>query len=146
MRMHGDADVSNSHVASNARVAYQTDMHTVIETPMYLRHVRENGLDDAEEEDIVSLVAADPTAGDLMVGTGGARKLRVAGRGKGKSGGYRVIHYFAAKDVPVFLLALFGKGRPTNLTQAQRNDLAAMLPQISEAYRKSIQKHEEPTK
>jgi len=91
-------------------------------------------------------VAADPTAGDLIVGTGGARKLRVAGRGKGKSGGYRVIHYFAAEDVPVFLLALYGKGRQADLTQAQRNDLAATLPQIAEAYRKSTRHREEPTK
>ena len=102
--------------------------------------------DGAEQEHIVSLVAADPTAGDLIVGTGGARKLRVAGRGKGKSGGYRVIRYFAAEDVPVFLLALYGKGRQADLTQAQRNDLAATLPQIVEAYRKSTRHREEPTK
>jgi len=67
------------------------------------------------------------------VGTGGARKLRVAGRGKGKRGGYRVIPYFGAEDVPVFLLALYGKGRRADLTHAQRNNLAATLPQIAEA-------------
>jgi hypothetical protein len=37
------------------------------------------------------------TAGDLMVGTGGARKFRMPGGGKGKRGGYRVITYFAAR-------------------------------------------------
>jgi hypothetical protein len=30
-------------------------------------------------------------AGDLIVGSGGLRKVRVAGRGKGKSRGYRVV-------------------------------------------------------
>jgi hypothetical protein len=64
-------------------------MHTVVETrPTCAMFGKTDG---AEQEHIVSLVAADPTAGDLIVGTGGARKLRVAGRGKGKSGGYRVI-------------------------------------------------------
>ncbi|MCX7304421.1 MAG: hypothetical protein NTV73_08780 [Hyphomicrobiales bacterium] len=36
--------------------------------------------------------------GDIMPGTGGARKLRFAGRGKGKSGGYRIITFYADAD------------------------------------------------
>jgi hypothetical protein len=35
-------------------------------------------------------------AGDLIPGTGGARKRRFAGRGKGKSGGYRTVSYLRA--------------------------------------------------
>jgi len=101
--------------------------------------------DGAEQEHIVSLVAADPTAGDLIVGRAGPENFGSPDEG-GKSGGYRVIHYFAAEDVPVFLLALYGKGRQADLTQAQRNDLAATLPQIVEAYRKSTRHREEPTK
>ena len=42
----------------------------------------------------VDFVAADPEAGDVMQGTGGVRKARLAGRGKGKSGGYRIVWYF----------------------------------------------------
>ncbi len=45
---------------------------------------------------LVSLLAANPVAGDEMPGTGGCRKLRVAGRGKGKSGGYRTIKFIPA--------------------------------------------------
>ena len=61
-----------------------------------------------------------------------------AGRGKGKSGGYRVIHYYAADDVPVFLLALYSKGTQTNLTKAQKNELSATLPQIAASYREAV--------
>jgi hypothetical protein len=85
--------------------------------------------------DIVTEIAADPLGGDLLVGTGGARKVRHAGRGKGKSGGHRTIHYFGGDDVPVFLLAVFGKGDKANLTKAERNSLAAILPQIAATYR-----------
>jgi hypothetical protein len=54
----------------------------------------------------VRTIGSEPQKGERMEGTGGARKIRFAGRGKGKSGGYRAISYFAGEDVPVFLLAL----------------------------------------
>jgi len=44
----------------------------------------------------VDLVAGNPEAGDVMQGTGGVRKARLAGRGKGKSGGYRIVFISAA--------------------------------------------------
>ena len=79
-------------------------MHTVIETPAYLASAREVGLTEEERDEIVSYLARQPNSGDLMPGTGGARKLRFAGRSKGKSGGYRVITFFADEEIPVFLL------------------------------------------
>jgi hypothetical protein len=90
--------------------------------------------------EIIAAIAADPLAGDLMAGTGGARKLRHSGRGKGKSGGYRTIHYFGGDEVPVFVLALYGKGERDNLAKAERNALAAVLPKIADAYRKDARK------
>ena len=62
--------------------------------------------------------ASDPTAVE-----GGARKVRVARRGGGKSGGYRVITYYADADRPVFLLTVISKGQQSNLTKAQTNAL-----------------------
>lgn len=70
-------------------------------------------------------------------GTGGARKVRHAGRGHGKSGGFRTIHYYGGDDIPIFLLAIFGKGEKDNLTKAERNELAKILPQIAANYRKA---------
>ena len=87
---------------------------------------------------MIDFLAANPTAGTIILGTGGARKVRFAARGKGKSGGYRTIHYFAAEDVPVFLLALVKKGRRADISQAERNLLAQTLPKIAEAYRNSV--------
>jgi hypothetical protein len=69
-----------------------------------------------------------------MEGTGGCRKLRFAGKGKGKSGGYRTIHYFGGDDVPVLLLALINKGEVANLSKAERNELRGMLS----GYRKGV--------
>ena len=63
---------------------------TVVETPEFLASSRKL-LNDDERSLLVSYVAAHPTAGDLMSGTGGLRKLRWALQGRGKRGGARVI-------------------------------------------------------
>jgi len=71
---------------------------------------------------------------------GGARKLRVAGRGKGKSGGYRVITFYSGKDVPAFLLAVYSKGEKGNLSNAERNELKGVLTDIVRDYRKGVKR------
>jgi hypothetical protein len=96
-------------------------MHAVIETPRFLASAEREGLDDDERMSIVTLIATNPTLGDLIPGTGGARKLRMAGRGKGKSGGYRVITYYAGEESPVFLLDVYGKGRRSDISMAERH-------------------------
>ncbi len=83
-------------------------------------------------------LSLNPMSGDLVPGTGGARKVRFAGAGKGNSGGYRTIHYFGGDDVPLFLLAVVSKGQRADLSQAERNGLAAILPSLSETYRAGI--------
>lgn len=108
-------------------------MHTVIETNAYLSAAKSAGMIDEERSAVVDTVAADPTAGEIMPGCGGARKLRVAKPGKGKSGGYRVITYFGGDDVPVFLLTVFGKNEKANLNKAERNALAALTKRLADA-------------
>lgn len=62
-----------------------------------------------EIDDLVSYLGANPAAGDVIVGTGGARKVRFAKRGGGKSGGYRVITFYTGPELPVFLIAVFSQ-------------------------------------
>ena len=112
-----------------------TCMHGVVITATFERDAVNAGLTDEDILEIAAVIAAEPLAGDLMAGTGGARKLRHAGRGKGKRGGYRTIHYFGGDDVPVFLLAIYGKGDRDNLSKAERNTLASILPRLADAYR-----------
>ncbi|MBU6296879.1 MAG: type II toxin-antitoxin system RelE/ParE family toxin [Alphaproteobacteria bacterium] len=114
-------------------------MHTVVETPEFLTAAR-RVLTDAERAELVDFLAANPTAGDLMPGTGGARKLRWAAKGKGKSGGSRAITYFGGRDLPLFLMAIFGKGEKANLSQAERNELRDILAHIAAEYRKGVRR------
>lgn len=115
-------------------------MQAVVETPDYLADAKAAGLTDAERADIVEMLSKTPTAGDPIVGTGGARKIRVAGRGKGKSGGYRVITFYGGDDIPIFLLAVFSKGDKVNLTKAERNELRTELAGLADDYRKGLKK------
>ena len=108
-------------------------MQTVIETESYLRDAKGAGMAEDERTAAVDLVASDPESGDLLQGTGGVRKARLAGRGKGKSGGYRIVWYFGGRDIPVFLLTVFGKGEKANLTQGERNVLHAMVSGLKES-------------
>lgn len=108
-------------------------MQTVIETNAYLAAAKDAGMSADEMTDVVDLIASDPEAGDMMPGCGGARKLRVAKAGKGKSGGYRVITYFAGTARPVFLLTVFGKNERANLTKSERNALASMTKDLTNA-------------
>lgn len=115
------------------------ELHTVVETPEFLTAAR-RVLTDAERAELVDFLAANPTAGDLMPGTGGARKLRWAAKGKGKSGGSRAITYFGGRDLPLFLMAIFGKGEKANLSQAERNELRDILAHIAAEYRKGVRR------
>src|SRR3712207_6641474 len=73
-----------------------------------------------EGDELVAFLAANPTAGDLVEGTGGVRKVRFAARGKGKSGGVRVIHYFLPEDGPLYALLIYGKGEQAEMSPEQR--------------------------
>ncbi|WP_415926754.1 type II toxin-antitoxin system RelE/ParE family toxin [Devosia rhizosphaerae] len=85
-----------------------------------------------------NLLSENPDAGDLIVGTGGARKVRYAKAGKGKSGGYRVITYYTADDIPVFLMDVYAKGEKINLTPKERVELKKELDSFAEEYRAMV--------
>jgi len=108
--------------------------HTIVETPEFLSAARRI-FTDAERAALVDHLSADPASGDVMEGTGGARKLRWGAKGKGKSGGARVIAFYSGPSLPVFLLAAFAKGEKANLSKAERNELRDVLAELVKAYR-----------
>jgi hypothetical protein len=60
------------------------------------------------------------------------------GRGKGKSGGYRVVTFYAAADMPVFLLDVYGKDTQANLSKAGRNELRKLLTALPKEWRAAV--------
>jgi len=117
-------------------------MHTIVETPSYLADAKAAGLTEGERTMVVEMIANRPEAGDEIGGTGGARKVRVAGRGKGKSGGYRVITFHSGKDLPVFFCwRSIPRERKRTLSKAERNELKGILEDIVPEYRKGAKRH-----
>ncbi len=109
-------------------------MHTIVETPIFIRSAKNVGASDEELDAIKLFLAQNPEAGEEIRGTGGARKLRFAARGKGKSGGYRVITFYSGETIPVFLLDIYAKGEKVDLTQHEKNLLKKLLMDLVETY------------
>lgn len=110
-------------------------MQTVLETPIFEQDALDIGLTDDDLFIIVDAISGDPMSGDLMPGTGGARKKRFAFGGKGKRGGIRTIYYYGGGDVPIFLIAIVKKGERDDLSQAEKNALREELKHLAGDYR-----------
>jgi hypothetical protein len=108
-------------------------LHTVVETRPFIQDAKSR-LTDEERIALIEMIAADPTCGVVMEGTGGVRKVRFAIRGRGKSGGVRVVYYFQSVTLPIFLLAVFAKNEKANLSKAERNALAKLVAILVESY------------
>lgn len=78
-------------------------------------------------------IACAPEAHPIIPGTGGFRKARWAGRGKGKSGGFRVIYFFLAKPGRMYMAAIYTKSQKDTLSAADRNVLLKLATQIKRA-------------
>jgi len=89
---------------------------TVVETPSFLRDAN-TALTEQERVEVVSFLAANPTAGDIIPETGGGRKLRWRAPGRGKRGNEKA-----------------------DLSKAERNELKKLLPRLVAGYQKRIAK------
>jgi len=71
------------------------------------------------EEDVLELMMRlleHPDAGDVIPGSGGLRKIRVAASGRGRRGGARVIYYWFVEDEIIEFLSVYPKNRKSNVT------------------------------
>ncbi|MBI5427187.1 MAG: type II toxin-antitoxin system RelE/ParE family toxin [Nitrospinae bacterium] len=57
-----------------------------------------------------------PDAGAVIPGSGGCRKLRWKGRGRGKRGGYRVIYFYRGEPEQLWLLTIYAKSEMENIS------------------------------
>ena len=109
---------------------------SVIETPEFLSAVRK--LISAEKRALlVDYLAYHPTAGDLIPGTGGVRKLRWGLEGRGKRGGARVVYFYHDPDVPIFVLTAYAKNERADLSQQDRNDFRKLTGLLAKTFKRT---------
>ena len=77
---------------------------------------------DEELKELQKELIESPKKGDLIPGTGGLRKIRLATGSQGKSGSARVIYFLAAKEV-IYLIMAYPKNIKDNLTDVEKSEL-----------------------
>jgi hypothetical protein len=102
---------------------------TVVETNAYLAKARPITTEE-ERTEIVTVLAANPALGALVPEGGGIRKVRFAGKGRGKRGGVRVIYYYRNVNLPLYLLTILAKNERSDLAKSEVHLLARAVKQI----------------
>lgn len=82
---------------------------------------------DDEYADFQKFLADNPEAGDLIQGTGGLRKVRVKGNGKGKRGGVRMIYYHFVSADRIAMLFAYPKSEKADLSMKERKALKSLI-------------------
>lgn len=88
------------------------------------------GLADNDLKVLEDELLKNPQSGDLIQGTGGARKLRIQLEGRGKSGGGRVIYLDVFEKEKLYFLFAYPKNVQENLTDEQKRAIKMMIDAI----------------
>ena len=85
-------------------------MYAVVETETFVRYT--DGMWREHERDaLISWLAHNPCAGDVIPDTGGLRKIRWSRSSMGKRGGARVIYYNVLEAGQIWLLIAYTKSK-----------------------------------
>jgi hypothetical protein len=85
-------------------------------------------LDDDSYAELQCELGVRPDAGKLIVHGSGMRKIRWAAKGRGKSGGVRVIYYWQTAEGAILMLDIYSKNEKDNLTAKDVEALRQLLP------------------
>lgn len=97
-----------------------------VETPIFTRRIG-NYLDDDEYGRLQRFLAEHPDAGKIIRGSGGMRKIRWAGSGRGKRGGLRVIYFWWVSTDRISMLLVYPKSERDDLAPDQLKQLKQQL-------------------
>lgn len=98
----------------------------LIETSIFTRQII-GLLSDEEYSEFQTRIAANPEFGALIKGGGGIRKIRVAAGSRGKSGGARIIYFWAVRKDVILLLYAYSKNATADLTPKQVSQLSRVV-------------------
>ena len=95
--------------------------------PEFDKRCKEIGFTDDDLKSLQEELTINPEKGDLIRGTGGLRKIRVAFEGRGKSGSARVCYVDFAVFERIYLITAYTKNEKDNLTQKERNEVHKLI-------------------
>ncbi len=97
-----------------------------VETPEFRKLCKECKVSDKHIFELQKDLLANPEKGVLVVGSGGARKIRLAGDQKGKSGSYRVLYTDFSSYGAIFFWVLLSKSDASNITEEEKKFIKKM--------------------
>lgn len=96
------------------------------ESPLFTKWAKEI-LSDDELRHFQNELLLNPELGDVIRGTGGLRKARIAYGGQGKCGAGRVIYFRYVSEEVIYLLLGFSKNQQSDLSSNQRKILRHLM-------------------
>ncbi len=101
-----------------------------VETPTFTRLIAKFMGDD-EHAKLQLGLALRPEWGKVIPGSGGLRKLRWAGSGRGKRGGLRIIYYWQTADDQIWLLLAYRKSERDDLSHDEIKQLKRLVEEFA---------------
>ena len=96
----------------------------------FLKRWEAIGLTQEDLRELEVFLCREPTVGNVIVGTGGVRKLRWQTKGQGKSGGARVIYIDFTLTEKTYMLTAYAKNEKSDLTMEQKKMLYSLIKRI----------------
>ena len=88
------------------------------------------GLSEDDLKKLEEILLENPHLGDVIEGTGGARKMRIQIENRGKSGGGRVIYVDVFEKEKLYFLLAYPKNVQDNLTPDQKKQVRKLVEAI----------------
>ena len=88
------------------------------------------GLSEDDLKKLEEILLESPQLGDVIEGTGGARKMRIQIENRGKSGGGRVIYVDVFEKEKLYFLLAYPKNVQDNLTPDQKKQVRKLVEAI----------------
>lgn len=111
---------------------YKRMNRIVICTDEFLRYLEKHRIEDEHIRTLENELLLNPQKGDLIVGTGGVRKIRLAKAGSGKRSGFRVLYIDIPRFELIYLLLIYSKSSQDNLTEDQKRFLKKLSENIGQ--------------
>lgn len=99
-------------------------------TKPFLTSWKAMGLNTESLKILEEILLNNPKIGDVIQGTGGARKMRIQLEGRGKSGGGRVIYLDVFEKEKLYLLFAYPKNMQQSLSAEQKEAIRMLVEAI----------------
>ena len=99
-------------------------------TEPFRRSWKAMGLTEEDLRMLEKMLLTNPQIGDVIEGTGGARKMRIQMESRGKSGGGRVIYVDVFEAEKLYLLLAYPQNVQDDLTPDQKKQVRKLVEAI----------------